>query len=75
MMPEESVQASMDLNSKVYIPIHWAKFDLAQHNWKDPIIRAVEKAKSLGTTITTPLIGEIFTLTELPQEVWWNEVE
>lgn len=75
MMPDESVQASMDLNSKVYVPIHWAKFDLAQHNWKDPIVRAVAKAKSLGTTITTPLIGEIFTLTELPQEVWWNEVK
>lgn len=73
MMPEESVKASLDLKSKVYVPIHWAKFDLAQHDWKDPIVRAVKLADSLGTTISTPLIGEVFTLTELPQEVWWAD--
>jgi len=32
MFPEESVQASLDLNAKIYVPIHWGKFDLALHN-------------------------------------------
>ncbi len=75
MMPEESVQASLDLNSKVYFPIHWGKFDLAQHGWKDPINRATTKAKSLGVAIATPVIGQTFTLTELPQHDWWSDAK
>ena len=74
MMPEQSVQAAVDLQSKAYFPIHWGKFDLAQHTWTDPIIRASKKAASLGVTITTPVIGQLFTLGELPQQDWWTNV-
>jgi L-ascorbate metabolism protein UlaG (beta-lactamase superfamily) len=72
MMPEESVQASIDLKANVYFPIGWSKFDLAPHSWDDPIIRAVKEATKKNVTITTPLIGETFTLDKLPQEKWWQ---
>jgi len=72
MMPEESVQASIDLKANVYFPIGWSKFDLAPHSWDDPIIRAVKEATKKNVTITTPLIGETFTLDKLPQEQWWQ---
>lgn len=74
MMPEESVQVSIDLKSKVFFPIHWSKFDLAQHNWDEPAIRATNEAKKKNVTYTTPLIGETFTLNNLPQEHWWEEL-
>ncbi len=32
MMPEEAVQATIDLNAKVLIPVHWSKFSLALHD-------------------------------------------
>ena len=54
MMPEESVQAALDLQAKLYFPIHWSKFDLAQHTWTDPIIRASKAADKLGVKIATP---------------------
>ena len=72
MMPEESVQASVDINSKVYFPIHWGKFDLAQHRWKAPVKRATAKARQLNVTVATPIIGEVFTLSNLPQQDWWT---
>ena len=75
MMPEESVQASVDINSRVYFPIHWGKFDLAQHQWKEPVKRATAKAQELGVTVATPIIGEVFTLTNPPQQDWWTNSE
>ena len=72
MFPAQSVQASIDLKSKAYLPIGWARFDLAPHYWDDPIIRAVKEADRQNVTIATPLIGQTFTLDELPQEHWWE---
>jgi L-ascorbate metabolism protein UlaG (beta-lactamase superfamily) len=72
MLPEESVQATIDLNSNLMFPIHWGKFDLANHTWKDPIIRATKETELKDVTIATPLIGEIFTLNNVPHKKWWE---
>ncbi len=74
MTPEQSVQASIDLNANVLFPIHWGKFDLALHKWDEPIIRAKKAAELLDVTIATPLIGEVFTATEPPSDNWWEAV-
>jgi L-ascorbate metabolism protein UlaG (beta-lactamase superfamily) len=73
MMPEETVQASLDLQAKVLLPVHWARFTLALHPWKDPVRRAVTHAAALHATITTPMIGEPVILGEtLPATKWWE---
>ncbi|MEQ1585290.1 MAG: MBL fold metallo-hydrolase [Cyclobacteriaceae bacterium] len=73
MMPEETVQASIDLKAEVLMPVHWGKFVLANHAWKDPIERAKKQAEVLQVKIATPKIGEPITLgSELPNEEWWN---
>ena len=74
MLPEESVQASLDLQSKIMFPIHWGKFDLANHVWDEPIIRASNEAKLKNVNIATPLIGEVFTLENIPTQKWWEMV-
>lgn len=74
MMPEETVQASIDLGAKVLLPVHWGKFTLALHPWKDPIERAVAKANSLDAKVTTPKIGEPIVFGKpLPSSKWWSE--
>jgi L-ascorbate metabolism protein UlaG (beta-lactamase superfamily) len=74
MMPEETVQAGLDLNAKAFLPVHWGKFSLSNHPWRDPIIRAVNHAKSKGANITAPRIGQVVNLKgELPFDEWWNE--
>lgn len=71
MLPEEAVQASIDLNAKVLFPIHWGKFDLSLHPWDEPAIRITEEAKKRNVTLATPLIGQMFNLKVLPEERWW----
>lgn len=72
MMPEETVQASIDLKAKILFPIHWAKFALAMHDWDEPIKRVLKKAKELNVIVTTPKIGEPFVLGHsLTNIEWW----
>lgn len=73
MTPEETIQASVDVNTKLMMPIHWGAFKLALHSWDDPIIRATKKAVDLNVKIATPKIGESIILNEkIPTEKWWN---
>ena len=60
MMPEQSVQASIDVRAKVFFPIHWGKFDLATHPWDEPIKRATAEAAKRGVSMYTPLVGQVF---------------
>ena len=73
MMPEETVQAAIDLKAKVLLPVHWAKFPLSLHAWNEPIIRLLKAASAKGLKVPTPLIGEPVILDEIyPDKEWWN---
>lgn len=76
MMPEETVQASNDLKAKVLMPVHWAKFPLALHNWDDSIIRADKAASIENVNLTHPMIGEILDFDNLgTTKKWWEGIE
>lgn len=73
MMPEETVQAAIDLKAKALLPVHWGKFTLAMHAWDDPIKRVVQKAKETGTPVYTPMIGQPLTLDGHFHGIsWWE---
>ena len=76
MLPEETVQAHIDVKGELLLPIHWGAFTLALHEWSDPIERVTKEAKRLGVNITTPQIGESITLKskDYPSAAWWREV-
>lgn len=59
MMPEETIQAAIDLKATVAMPVHWGKFALANHAWHEPIARASAAAKGKQVPIITPMIGEM----------------
>jgi len=74
MMPEETVQAHVDLNGTYLMPIHWGKFNLSLHPWKEPIERALIKGKELGVKIVTPKIGATVILDDsLNTTPWWKD--
>jgi L-ascorbate metabolism protein UlaG (beta-lactamase superfamily) len=75
MMPEETVQASIDLKAKVLMPVHWGKFTLALHPWTEPVQRAVKHAETLSVQITTPILGEPIHLNQsgYPSNKWWEK--
>jgi len=74
MQPEETAQASLDIQAKVMMPIHWGSFALALHTWDDPILRVTKKAKELEMPITVPKIGAEILLNEidLSTSEWWK---
>jgi L-ascorbate metabolism protein UlaG (beta-lactamase superfamily) len=75
MMPEETAQAAVDLQSRLLLPIHWGAFTLALHDWTDPIERVTKKAQELGMPVTTPKIGEpvIIGDSNFPKLKWWED--
>lgn len=74
LFPEESVQAMQDLGATWLLPMHWARFDLAHHSWREPIDRLMAAVPAQGVRVTTPLIGQRFTLDDPPQLAWWQGV-
>ncbi|HGA1023075.1 MULTISPECIES: MBL fold metallo-hydrolase [Bacillus] len=76
MLPEETVQAHIDVQGELLLPIHWGAFTLALHEWSDPIERVTKEANRLEVKITTPQIGESITLksTNYPLTAWWREI-
>jgi L-ascorbate metabolism protein UlaG (beta-lactamase superfamily) len=73
MMPEEVVQAALDLQATKLLPVHWAKFSLSLHAWDEPITRVINKAKETGVIVLHPMIGELVNLDRgnLFSE-WWK---
>ncbi|GAB2887969.1 MBL fold metallo-hydrolase [Microbulbifer echini] len=75
MQPEESVQAHLDLRGRAIIPIHNSTFDLALHDWFEPLERVQAAAESQGVTLLTPIVGApVNVVTPLATRTWWREM-
>jgi len=75
MMPEQTVQAAIDLKAKTIMPVHWAKFALSLHAWDEPIQRVTKEAHRLNVPIIHPRIGETVDLNNFGvQTEWWNGI-
>lgn len=73
MMPEETVQAAIELKAKVLMPVHWGKFKLGMHPWNEPVKRVFAKARELNLRIITPMIGEVVLLNNnYTVNHWWE---
>ncbi len=75
MMPEQTVQAAVDLDAKTLMPVHWGKFALSMHAWDEPVKRVLKAADDVKFKVTTPMIGEPVILDEVyPAKRWWETV-
>ena len=75
MFPSETVQASIDLNSTMVMPIHNSKYELSLHPWNEPLIEVTAEAAKRNHSVATPVIGQSFILgEEIPTYHWWNDV-
>jgi len=75
MMPEQTVQAAIDLKAKNLMPVHWGKFALALHAWDESIERVTKEAHRLNVPIIHPMIGETVDLDHFgPTSEWWKGI-
>ena len=72
MFPEETVQASLDLKAHFVWPIHWGTFNLALHDWFDPMKRVTQAAEAQGVRLLTPIFGQVVEYPgRMQTEKWW----
>ena len=76
MGSEMCIRDSIDVQAEVFFPVHWGKFDLATHQWDEPIKRATAEAAKLGVTMYTPVVGQVFSVTDNKSDdvtkPWWE---
>lgn len=73
MLPEQTVQAHIDLKGKILNPIHWATFNLALHPWYEPMERLVAESERRNITISTPIAGQTVDFATPPNsKKWWR---
>lgn len=76
MLPENSVQAHLDIKGSVMFPIHWGTFELSNHDWDEPIKRTRIAADEKPIRLVTPKLGEKYVFGEMfGNEDWWEELE
>lgn len=76
MQPEETIQAHLDLNGKLLVPVHWGMFDLSLHRWNEPVERSYKIAVDWEIPMHIPRLGQMIDTGEkLIQRPWWRETE
>ncbi len=76
MLPEETVQAHIELHGNILLPVHWGAFTLAFHDWDEPIKRVLKAAAERSVVIAVPRIGESVEIgsSEMPSVPWWRDI-
>ena len=73
---EHAIQAHLDVRGKRMLPVHWSTFNMALHDWDEPIKRAVKEAKAKNVDLVTPQVGETITVGQpYTSEKWWETVK
>ncbi|HMU02547.1 MAG TPA: MBL fold metallo-hydrolase [Saprospiraceae bacterium] len=77
MFPEEVLKAAQELKAKRLMPVHSAKFVLANHAWDEPLERISTLNQGVRIPLVTPMIGEVVTLNDTTQafQSWWRDSE
>ncbi|MEQ9468533.1 MAG: MBL fold metallo-hydrolase [Ekhidna sp.] len=76
MFPEETAQAHLDVKGRLLMPIHWGKFDLSLHPWKESVQRLNKKALEENIRLFTPEVGQIVSLSDSSDlDQWWESYD
>lgn len=72
MLPEQSVQAHLDVQGQYMVPVHNSTFDLSLHAWYEPLERVAAAAKERKVSLLTPKIGERVEMAAPVTGLWWK---
>lgn len=75
LLPDEILQAAIDLKTKKLLPVHSSKFALALHAWDEPLEKLMLSNLMVNLPILTPMIGETVNLLDEQQvfQTWWRK--
>ncbi len=76
--PEEAVRAHRDLGATVFVPIHWATFDLALHSWSEPVERLLAAGRGIRLALPRPgqRVGDLAAIVadDADIDTWWRSL-
>ncbi|URL02897.1 MBL fold metallo-hydrolase [Avibacterium sp. 20-126] len=74
LLPDDLIHAIKDLNPHTVITVHHSKFELATHDWNEPLKRFSENAEREHIRYAVPKIGEVWDLTQKKEvkDKWWE---
>jgi L-ascorbate metabolism protein UlaG (beta-lactamase superfamily) len=72
--PEQAVVAHQWVRGRRLLPLHWGLFNLARHNWTEPMERVLTASERLNLPVLTPRPGQPFEpgISELGK--WWPDL-
>lgn len=80
MNPEEAVRTHLDLGGterrdSLLVPVHWGTFNLAFHDWSEPIARLLPAAEADGVATAVPIPGQRVDVSRpRTDEPWWADL-
>ena len=76
MDPEQAIEAHLAVRARYMLPVSWATFNIAFHDWDEPIRRTVRAADERDVKLRTPRVGDILKADEPDNSFgWWKDVE
>ena len=74
MDPEQAIEAHLAVHARRMLPVSWATFNIAFHDWDEPIKRAVEAANEKNVDLVTPRVGDVVVVgRSFDSYSWWEE--
>ena len=75
MDPEHAIEAHLAVQARRMLPVSWGTFNIAFHDWDEPIKRAVKAANEKNVELVTPRVGEMVIADKsFYSNSWWEEV-
>jgi len=76
MDPQHAVRAHLEIRARRMFPVHWGTFNLAYHDWDEPIKLTLAAARKAQIDLVTPRIGEIvINQKAFHSENWWEQIK
>jgi L-ascorbate metabolism protein UlaG (beta-lactamase superfamily) len=76
--PANALTAHELLSGGVFLPVHWATFNLGLHDWDFPgeeLLRLLSLRTETRPTIALPKLGQSIVIGEsMPKDPWWRSV-
>jgi L-ascorbate metabolism protein UlaG (beta-lactamase superfamily) len=75
MFPEDGVATHIDVKGGLMVPVHWGTFNLALHDWAEPVDRTWREAKARDVRLAVPRPGERVDVDNPPAvDAWWQSI-
>lgn len=78
MAPEQTLQAHIDVAGKLLLPVHNGTFELALHDWFEPLQKITKLGIDNNVNVVTPKMGQVITvgnqqsITKARDLNWWS---